>query len=534
MKVLKRVKNSDNQTVGFITDSNEFYTVEFIKQNIAGFSNITLDNNGTVKGKSRLPIVYYSTLQKERYVKEVKKNNFERDIQKDLEYWRKHNSDIILQLDGSRQIGKTTELTKFAYKNYEYVVYINLVQDNNLFYDTVLKNSVNLYSMNQYCTLRGLPPFHNSSKTILIIDEVQYNSLVYNKLRELRNVLNCHIIITGSYLGRLLKSKYFKPMGTVEILTMFNLSFSEFLKVFNKIELLNKLNLYGKSNDKEYEELFNYYNIYRQIGGYPAVIKEYLKTKNIASCMNIISRLLDVFDIELNEDDNDIKDRELQNYIYKEAILRMLQNKKGSGKDLIEDVTNDIKRNSNMIVSKSDVNRAIKLLIYSKIIGTSSLCANGDIVNLHANRRLYYLDGDIVNLHANRRLYYLDCGIVNYLTSTNFIIDSDKEGLITETFVFCELYRLFFSKFSDMKVKGATPSFAIYNEYELDFLIIGMDNTVYGIEAKTKTGTVKSLKVFIDKKIIDKGIVAKASKGGINEQYMTIPIFAVGYRFPYN
>lgn len=46
------------------------------------------------------------------------------------------------------------------------------------------------------------------------------------------------------------------------------------------------------------------------------------------------------------------------------------------------------------------------------------------------------------------------------------------------------------------------------------FIVVGKDGVKYGIEVKTNKGNIKSLKVFLDKKLIDKGIVAKATYGG--------------------
>ena len=67
----------------------------------------------------------------------------------------------------------------------------------------------------------------------------------------------------------------------------------------------------------------------------------------------------------------------------------------------------------------------------------------------------------------------------------------------------------------------------------MDFMILGKDNTIYGLEVKTNTGAPASLKVFIDKKLVDRGIVAKNTTGGHSDQFDTIPIYMVGVRFPY-
>ena len=60
-----------------------------------------------------------------------------------------------------------------------------------------------------------------------------------------------------------------------------------------------------------------------------------------------------------------------------------------------------------------------------------------------------------------------------------------------------------------------------------------IEKSYYGIEVKTRGGNPLSLKVFIDNHLIDKGIVAKPTPGGHGDRFDTIPIYAVGCRFPY-
>lgn len=73
----------------------------------------------------------------------------------------------------------------------------------------------------------------------------------------------------------------------------------------------------------------------------------------------------------------------------------------------------------------------------------------------------------------------------------------------------------------------------LLNQYELDFVLVDKDNTVYGVEVKTKDGSPESLRIFIDRHLIDRGIVAKTARGGHGEKFDTIPVFTVGCRFPY-
>lgn len=121
MLATHRVKDSDNNSIGFIID-NFFYTDYYIKENIQYIDNLTLTKTGIIRAKKELQeIKYKEHIINNEYKRLVKENPFVRDIQKELMQWKKDKQHTVLQLEGSRQIGKTTELKKFAYKNYEYI-----------------------------------------------------------------------------------------------------------------------------------------------------------------------------------------------------------------------------------------------------------------------------------------------------------------------------------------------------------------------------------------------------------------------------
>ena len=131
------------------------------------------------------------------------------------------------------------------------------------------------------------------------------------------------------------------------------------------------------------------------------------------------------------------------------------------------------------------------------------------------------------------RLYYMDCGIASYVAGQTALPKDSVDGFLTENFVYTELYRLYKQQEGRKPVKGDMPCFSCYNGYELDFMVLGKDNTVYGLEVKTDTGIPKSLRVYIDRKLVDKGIVAKRTNGGRGDLFDTIPVYMAGAGFPY-
>lgn len=518
MLATHRVKSSNGDTVGFIVD-NKFIISSLVKKLVDKIDNLSLLKNGNFRAKKTLiDLDYRKAFTLKEYNNIIKSNPFKREIQDRLLDW-KNTSNNVLQLQGSRQIGKTTEIKKFAYSNYEYVIYVNLADDKFNFKDALKYQSQYIWiGMNEYCERAMLPEFDNSRNTILIIDEIQSSVEVYNSIRLLREGLDCDIIVTGSYLGITLQDdKYFIPAGTIDMIEMFTLSFKEFCAIFNQESNLSTIDLYGNDNSASYKKLDDLYLLYIQIGGYPEAIKEYIKTKSINSCYNVIEKLLNTF---RNESYNYIKTpKEVQifNAVYRESIHLMCDEKKGTGNSIIKNVTELTHNNSKLLVSRDEVSNAISWIISSGIIGLCSLANSGNIK-------------DVVEA---RRMYFLDCGVTSYLCKKYRVENTNAVGLLSETFVYNELNRLFKEKFSKRKVLNDSVCFSVLGTYELDFMIQDINGVIYGIEAKTKSGDPKSLRVFLTKKLIDKGIVAKFTKGGHGNNFDTIPIYTVGCRFPY-
>lgn len=150
-------------------------------------------------------------------------NPFVRDVQGELSGWKNDRSHKVLQLEGARQIGKTAELKKFACSNY-YTILVDLSDEKlrSLFLD-VVDNGCSPLGMEKYCRKAQLPHFKNNGGKVLIIDEIQISSKIYNSIRKLHDELACDIIVAGDYPGRLaaLYDCYIKIGGYPEVVKRF-------------------------------------------------------------------------------------------------------------------------------------------------------------------------------------------------------------------------------------------------------------------------------------------------------------------------
>lgn len=224
----------------------------------------------------------------------MEKYPFKRDITESFLTWKKeYGGSKVLYLRGPRQVGKTTELLKFAYANYEYVIYVNLADTNvlNTFLNIVMPVGSKFLEMSDFCDAMNLPRYNDSDKTILILDEIQVSSTVFNSLRTLLSNLNCHIAVTGSYLGAVLKPEFFQPAGNTYDLDLLPLSFREFCRIFDEEQNFETVDIAGGSNKSIYVKLNELYKLYLEIGGFPEIVSNYRKSKNIDSCLNLLKQL---------------------------------------------------------------------------------------------------------------------------------------------------------------------------------------------------------------------------------------------------
>jgi hypothetical protein len=517
MKATHRVKNSQNKTVGFIIDNSRFENYYNVLNNINYVDNLKSDKAGVIKSKYKaLPTCTVKALNNDIYKRLCIENPLEREVQSQFNKWYKHWSNKVLYLTGARQVGKTTELKKFAYKHYEQIIYVNLSnQASSEAFERAVNSGSIVFGMIDFCKKNMGIDFYDSENTILIIDEIQESPVIYNAIRTLQGNLKCHIAVTGSYLGKTLNSKYFKPAGNVIEVEMLPLSFKEFCKALGIDTKLMNVDLFGNSESTTYEELNNAYNVYIKIGGYPEVIRQYIKTNSIEDCRTIIESLIKRFTEESASYFEDDKCLAIFENVYKAAFINLAKEKKGTSSNDIDDITTFVKADTREHVSRAEINKAVSWLEYSKIIGTCDL----------------YNQGNVNELLSDRRFYFMDCGIVNYVASLTAIQNSTVQGIIAENFVYTELYRLYKQKSA---LKGDKPCCSVYNNYELDFMIVDKNDKKIGIEVKsTKSTKHESINEYIRHHFINDGYIAEITYGKKGKFISEIPIYTVGCRFPY-
>ena len=158
-----------------------------------------------------------------------------RYIKKQLIEWKNRINRKPLILKGARQVGKTYILKEFGNEEYENVAYFNFDHDETLkelFVNT--KDPKRILEQLIFAGGVAIKP----EKTLVIFDEIQECSDALNSLKYFaEEAPEYHIACAGSLLGIKLSHTSF-PVGKVEYLQMFPMTFTEFLLADNQENLV--------------------------------------------------------------------------------------------------------------------------------------------------------------------------------------------------------------------------------------------------------------------------------------------------------
>lgn len=324
-----------------------------------------------------------------------------RNVYQQLMDWKNESSHSTLELRGARQVGKTYIINKFADENFKHKIYVNLFE---------LSGKQFLECYNQATAwIPGTPrpehPLHDAfslydqsfkdtDDTVIIIDEIQESADVYNRVREFTRQFQCHFIVTGSYFGRVLEPEFRFSSGDVTSVTIYTLSFEEYLAAADN-ELFRMYLLVGNSvfEDKSYyEKLKQLYDIYCQIGGYPAVVEKYLSSGSLEIAVKELRRIIETFLNESMRYFTDILDVSVFTDIFLDICRILAREKKGLEQDSIgEELQKLVVKDSTSNLSKATVVRAINWLYHSGIIGFCGKIVELDILDFKPGRRCYFM-----------------------------------------------------------------------------------------------------------------------------------------------
>ena len=215
--------------------------------------------------------------------------------------WKSSDERKPMVLKGARQVGKTWLMKEFGKNYYKSFVYFNFDEEDELksIFETN-KNPQRIIELLSMIAGEKIYPLD----TLIIFDEVQECPEALNALKYFKEKANeYHVIAAGSLLGTLLAKPKSYPVGMVNLLDIFPLTFEEFLEatdapLFAYYEGIHK--------EQQIEEIFHNrlleaYNNYLIIGGMPECVSSWLKHKDPAKIAQIQRELIEVYENDFSK-----------------------------------------------------------------------------------------------------------------------------------------------------------------------------------------------------------------------------------------
>ena len=210
----------------------------------------------------------------------------ERSVLKQLVEWKTNSNRKPLILNGARQVGKTWLLREFAHHEYvkEAYIYCRKNEAARRIFAQDFDTDRILMSLRALSGVDITP-----GDTLIILDEVQDIPEAIESLKYFcENLPEYHIVVAGSLLGISMHADVSFPVGKVDEINLYPMSFEEFLLAKGESELEKILSM------REFEVLNTFHdklaNLLRQyffVGGMPEAVKEYVET----GALNEVRRL---------------------------------------------------------------------------------------------------------------------------------------------------------------------------------------------------------------------------------------------------
>ena len=215
--------------------------------------------------------------------------------------WKESRRRKPLIIQGARQVGKTWLMKEFGRSAYRDMIYINF--DSNSRMAELFASDLNTDRLIMGIELYAGKKIDPGS-TLLIFDEVQECPEALNTLKYFKEKANdYHVIAAGSLLGTLLAQPKSYPVGMVNLLDLYPLTYDEFLEATDPALYAYYENI---QKDQPIEDIFHNrlldaYNNYLIIGGMPECVTSWVNYKDPARVSQIQRELIEIYENDFSK-----------------------------------------------------------------------------------------------------------------------------------------------------------------------------------------------------------------------------------------
>ncbi len=224
----------------------------------------------------------------ERYAMQVLKN------------WKANPRRKPLIIRGARQVGKTWLMKEFGKNEYTRTAYVNFESSKllkTLFIDDFdIKRIITVVQIETNVQIEA-------ENTLIIFDEIQEADGAITSLKYFHeNAPQYQIIAAGSLLGVALHKKTSFPVGKVEFLDLFPLSYTEFLLAMDQQPLLDLINSMDWILLKSFKiKLIHLLRQYYYIGGMPEAVLSFIEQNDFSEVRAIHKRILTAYENDFSK-----------------------------------------------------------------------------------------------------------------------------------------------------------------------------------------------------------------------------------------
>jgi predicted AAA+ superfamily ATPase len=420
--------------------------------------------------------------------------------------WKNDPERKPLVLEGARQVGKTWLLKEFGKNEYQNLVYVNFHDDPEAqeIFRVDLKVDRIMYLLESITNQKI-----TAGKTLIFMDEIQE---AYRGLDSLKyfceNAREQHVVVAGSLLGTTHRKGESYPVGKVNLLTLYPMTFEEFLwaKGEEKIaEMLARADweMLQILDSKVQELLRQYY----YVGGMPEAVLQYTTKGDVNKVRRIHEEILRTYDNDFAKHAGDETER-----------IRMVW----------ESIPNQLAKENKKFIYGAvkeggrarDFEIAIEWLVRAGLVYKIRRCKNPEMP------LKFYEDFDAF------KLYLLDVGLLGAMSKASPRLMLINNGVFTEfKGAFTENYVL--EQLKSMDGLDAYYFSKDNSTQEVDFLVQTAERVI-PIEVKAEENVKsKSLKQFVTVDHAEKNLkgLRCSMKPYIDQDWMeNIPLYGVlGY-----
>lgn len=416
--------------------------------------------------------------------------------------WKEKSGRKPLILKGVRQCGKTYLLKEFGKRYYDSCAYFNFEENDALkkVFDKDYDTQRILFELGLYWGKTITP-----GKTLLILDEIQECGRAITAMKYFcENAPEFHIVCAGSLLGIALQKQLSFPVGKVDFLALYPMSFSEFLRAVDSEQLADFAENFKKGDPLPEvigEKLATLLRQYYITGGMPEVVKVWCDTHSIEQVESVQQSIINSYELDF------VKHAPARDFPKLTAIWRSIP------EQLAKENTKFIFSHVKKGWRSKDLEDALEWLISAGLV--YKVCKiEKPFIPLSS-----YADD------TSFKLYMADVGILRKLSKLPYEVVLDAtpayrefKGSMTENYVLCELLK---------SVDDTAYYWSSGNTAEVDF-IIQSGAEIVPIEVKSEKNVKARSLAEYRKKYGPKYAVKTSMKNDTSgEEVLNIPLYLI-------